>query len=302
MNSRQLQYAIVLSQILNISQAAEKLNISQPALSKQILSLEKELGVILFDRNTNPISLTAAGESFIDNAKEILFKEDELKRSMQDFKLGDKGRLVIGISPFRASYFLNDVIEKLHNEYPGLQIVLKEANSTQLEKDTIEGTVDFTIMNLPVDEALLDVVPLEPEPIVLVVPAKFAKALNGTKSTIKDGYPIIELSDCKDIPFIALSKTQELRRLFDKLCTTANIMPNITTEVVGITTACSLAQSGIGATVLPLRFIEENKNFDNMSIFSLKNTASIRKPAIITRKGQHISKYVKSAIKAIKFR
>lgn len=301
MNSRQLQYAIVLSQILNISQAAEKLNISQPALSKQILSLEKELGVILFERNTTPLSLTVAGESFIRTAKEILFKEEELKRSMQDFKSGDKGRLVIGISPFRASYFLSDVISELNKEYPALQVVLKEANSTQLQKDTIDGQVDFTVMNLPVDEALLDAEPLEPEPIVLAVPKKFADGFNAPKTT-KDGYLAVELSDCKDIPFIALSKTQELRRLFDKICATSDIVPNITTEVVGITTAWSLAQAGIGATVLPLRFIEGNKLCENMMIFSLKNTASVRKPAIITRKGQHISKYAKFAINLIKKR
>lgn len=301
MNSRQLQYAICLSQILNISQAAEKLNISQPALSKQILSLEKELGVVLFERNTTPLSLTAAGESFIHDAKEILFKEQELKRSMQDFKSGDKGRLVIGISPFRASYFLISVIRKLNEEYPALQVVLKEANSTQLQKETIDGQVDFTVMNLPVDEALLDAQPLESEPIVLAVPEKFARGLKIKSATI-DGYPTIELSGCKDIPFIALSKTQELRRLFDKLCASSNITPNITTEVVGITTAWSLARAGIGATVLPLHFIEVNKLCENMMIFSLENAASVRKPAIVTRRGQHLSKYAKTAINLIKNR
>ncbi len=302
MNSRQLQYAICLSQILNISQTAEKLNISQPALSKQILSLEKELGVILFDRSTTPIALTAAGESFIRSAKEIVFKEDELKRSMQDFKSGEKGQLVIGISPFKASYFLVDVIEKLHKKYPNLLVVLKESNSIQLQKDAIEGQVDITVMNLPVDEALLDVVPLPPEPVVLAVPKKFAGSFKDLKPARDGEYPVIDLADCKNIPFIALGKTQELRRLFDKLCITADIVPNITTEVVGITTAWSLAQAGIGATVLPLRFIEGNKLCENVMIFSLENTASIRRPAIITRKGQYISKYAAQAIEFIKNR
>ena len=65
MNSRQLQYAIALSEIRNFSQVAEKLNISQPALSKQILSLENELGVKLFDRATTPLLVTPAGQQFI---------------------------------------------------------------------------------------------------------------------------------------------------------------------------------------------------------------------------------------------
>jgi len=72
MNSRQLQYAIKLSEVRNFSQVAEQLNISQPALSKQILSLEQELGVKLFDRNTSPLTLTPAGDIFIEEAKNYL--------------------------------------------------------------------------------------------------------------------------------------------------------------------------------------------------------------------------------------
>ena len=74
MNSKQIQYAIKLSKIRNFSQVAEQLNITQPALSKQIMTLEKELGVKLFDRSNNPITLTPAGEHFIRNAAEILYR------------------------------------------------------------------------------------------------------------------------------------------------------------------------------------------------------------------------------------
>ena len=65
LNSRQLHYAVLLSQIRNFSQVADMLHITQPALSKQILSLESELDLKLFDRTTNPISLTPAGEYFV---------------------------------------------------------------------------------------------------------------------------------------------------------------------------------------------------------------------------------------------
>ena len=76
MNSRQLHYAIMLSEIRNFSQVAEKLNISQPALSKQILSLENELGIKLFDRTTTPLTVTPAGQHFIQGAADLVYKED----------------------------------------------------------------------------------------------------------------------------------------------------------------------------------------------------------------------------------
>ena len=75
MNAKQLQYVIALSQARSFSEVAEQLNISQPALSKQVIGLEQELGVRLFDRSTTPLSLTPAGEHFVREAKDLLFKE-----------------------------------------------------------------------------------------------------------------------------------------------------------------------------------------------------------------------------------
>ena len=291
MNFRQLQYAVVLSQVLSISQAAEKLNITQPALSKQILSLEKDLDVVLFDRSASPLKLTPAGESFIQQAKEILFRQKQLQLAMEDYKLGDRGQLTIGISPFRAGYFLSDVIKKLQGVYPGLQVVLKETNSAQLHRDALESRVDFAVMNLPVDEANLDVILLEPEPVALVVPAEMAKQLPQKET--------ITLADCKDIPFIALGKNQELRKLFDKLCVSCDFSPNITTEVVGITTAWNLAQDGIGATILPQSFIEGKNGIETVAVFPFGDKATIRQPAIVKKKGQHLSKYAKTAMDLI---
>lgn len=291
MNSRQLQYAVVLSQVLNISQAAEKLHITQPALSKQILSLEKELNVVLFDRSTTPLTLTRAGECFVAEATDILFREERLRRSMEDFKAGDKGRLTIGISPFRAGYFVSDTIRQLHQEFRGLQVVLKEApNSTQLHREVADGLVDFAVINLPVDEAMLDVIPLEPEPVVLVVPNTLLEQVKNNRSDK------VSLADCQHLPFIALGAHQELRRLFDKLCMTSGFVPDVTTEVVGIITAWCLAQAGIGATILPKRYIDGQQTDGKVSVFPLENAASVRRPAIVMRKGQHLSKYAKAAI------
>ena len=99
MNYRQLYYAVELSEICNFSQVAEQLNISQPALSKQIMALEKELDVKLFDRSSIPLTLTPAGERFVADAKELIFREEQLKRSMEDFKNEKKDWFFHNCSP-----------------------------------------------------------------------------------------------------------------------------------------------------------------------------------------------------------
>ena len=297
MNSRQLQYAILLSEIRNFSQVAERLNITQPALSKQIMLLEKDLGVKLFDRNNVPLSLTPAGEYFIREAQELLYKEDQLARSMDRFRSGEEGRLVIGISPFRSLYLMPTIVKKVKEKFPGIQISLHETSSDQLRKEAAEGRYDFAVVNLPVDESLLDVTPIESDTLVLAVPNKL---LHLIPNTPKSGLQEIDLKECKNLPFVAVGQSQEMRQLFDKLCVMADFHPHIAVEVVGVTTAWAMAHTGIGATLLPLQFVSE-ETFDNANItlFTLKGNTFRRQPVIVTRRGQYLSEYAKYAIELL---
>lgn len=294
MNTRQLKYALKLSESLNFSQVAEQLEISQPALSKQIINLENELGVKLFERNYSPMKLTAAGEYFLKEAQQLLYKEEQLLRSMEGFKNGEKGRLTIGISPFRSLYMIPRVIHKIKERYPGIQINLREAGSDILRKEVAEGKYDFAIINLPVDESILNINPLEPDVLVIAVPNKM---LNLIKCEDKDAEKVKELSlsECKELPYIVVGVGQEMRTLFDKLCAAANFRPDISMEVVGVTTAWAMANAGIGATILPLQFIDKERFEQNITLFKLKSAYS-RQPVIVTRRDQYISECAQYAI------
>ena len=293
MNSKQLHYAVKLSETLNFSQVAEQLNITQPALSKQIMSLEQELGVKLFDRSTTPLTLTAAGESFIRDAKELLYREDQLLRSMEAYQNGERGKLVIGISPFRSLYLISDIVKKVRKKYPHIQIALQETSSDQLRKDAAEGKYDFAIVNLPVDASVLDVTPLEPDTLVLAVPKNMLNMLTDPSGKCPT---ILSIQDCKTLPFVVVGATQEMRRLFDSLCAAADFHPNIAMEVVGVTTAWAMARAGIGATLLPLQFIGSNDFDDNIALIPLENCLYTRQPAIVTRRGQYLSEYARYAM------
>lgn len=296
MNSKQLQYAVLLSEVRNFSLVAEHLNISQPALSKQISGLEQELGLRLFDRSTTPLSLTPAGTHFIQSAKELLYREDQLKRSMEDFKSGQRGTLTIGISPFRSLYLIAPVAKKIREKFPGIEIVLHEAGSDQLRKDAAEGKLDFAIVNLPVDDSILDVTPIEPDKLILAVP----KPMLGTISPLPSSpLPRLDLKECRELPFIVEGQSQEMRRLFDKLCTAADLKPEIAMEVVGVTTAWAMARAGIGATLLPLQFAASMSSDDALSYFVLESSTHSRQPAVITRRGQYLSEYAKFAIELL---
>lgn len=297
MNSRQLQYAIALAQTRNFSQLAEKLNITQPALSKQILGLEKDLGIKLFDRTTTPLSLTPAGEFFMHHAQELLYKEEQLVQAMDSFRSGEKGRLVIGISPFRCTYLIPDIVKKVCERFPGIQVVLHEASSdasragsNALRKEAAEGKFDFAIVNLPVNDSVLDVTPIAPDTLVLVVP----KGLYAQLPDPDDGE--LDFSKCSSLPFVIVGQNQEMRQIFEKLCAGADITPRIAAEVVGLNTAWALARAGVGATLLPVQFVMHENPEEDVVVYKLKGAVSQRQPAIVRRKGQYLSEYAKYAI------
>lgn len=293
MNFRQLEYAVQLAEVCNFSQSAEKLNISQPALSKQIKSLEDELGVRLFNRDTVPLTLTPAGEYFVQEVKEILYRESQLVRSMDKFKTEEAGRLSIGISPFRSLYLISNIIRKVNEKYPDVQITLNELGSDELKKEATEGKFDFAIVNLPVDETQLDIIPIKPEEIVLAVPTQMLDRINESKSGISGP---IDFKDCGKLPFVTLTSSQEIRKTFDNLCIRAGIQPRIVAEVVGLVTARTLVNEGIGAALFPMQFVDSESLEERVSLIRLKDRADTRQPVIVTKKNQYLSKPAQYAI------
>lgn len=296
MNTKQIQYAIALSETLNFSQSAEQLGITQPALSKQIQHLETDLGVKLFDRSRSPMALTPAGEYFIRSARELVYKEDQLRRTLSQFRSGESGRLIIGVTPFRSLYLMPEIVRKLRARYPGVLVTLQEVNSAQLRKDAAEGKFDLAIVNLPVDTALLDVTPLEPDTLVLAVHnsmvGKLPAAANGE-------YPAVDFSQVQDLPFVVLSPGQELRQLFDGLCTTAGFQPTIAAEVIGITTAWAMARAGAGAALLPLQFVHSQYFDENLSLYIIRDSHYSRQPVVVTRRDQTRTPYADYAIRLL---
>ena len=134
---------------------------------------------------------------------------------------------------------------------------------------------------------------IEADTLVLAVPEKLVGSL---PVSTKENIPEIDFKACKKIPFVVVSPLQEMRQLFDKMCAEIDFTPNVATEVVGVSTAWSMARAGVGATLLPLQFV---KNFDfdeNIALYKLKNCQQSRQPAVVTRRGQYLSEYAKYAI------
>ncbi len=294
MNSRQLQYAVLLAKARSFSQVADELDISQPALSKQIISLEEELGVKLFERTT-PLTLTAAGEYFVSKAEHLLLEEEHLLKTMERYRTGESGKLVIGISPSRSLYLMPAFFRAMKARFPRLQLILREGSTSLLHKGICDGQYDLAILNLPVDEAQLDAHPMKQDSLVLVVPNQLLPLIPDLPST--PDVPL-SLSQCSQLPFITLGPGQELRKQFDMLCAQAALEPDIQLEAGSVIANWAMVQEGFGAALLPQQFIS-NFISENVSMFPLLQVASSRQPAVVLRRGQYVSPYAEYAIRLL---
>lgn len=158
MNLQQLRYLCeIVRRDLHLSHAAEALNTSQPGVSKQIQLLERELGVVIFQRRRNRIlALTDAGWRVYEHAQRALLEAENIRAVALDSENGGGG-FVIATTHSQARYVLPDVVARFVAKYPGVQLEFAEGNSREVFTQVNAGDADIGIGSHPGGGALEDV-------------------------------------------------------------------------------------------------------------------------------------------------
>lgn len=143
MELRRLRHATTLAAEGSFSRAAEKLNLSQSALSKSIAVLEREFGLSLFDRNSSGISLTTAGQEFVDSANRLLQQARTLSVDMSLLRDGYTGTVAFGMGSFPAAAYQQAVITELMNAHPGLCVRVEVSTPEHLLEHLAAEQIEF---------------------------------------------------------------------------------------------------------------------------------------------------------------
>ncbi len=257
MDFRELTYIIAVADNRSVTEAANKLYISQPSLSYIISKVEDELGVKLFYRKTNPLSLTYAGELYVEAAREILNRMDNLRRELSDVSHGEKGRINIGIPTERAGYMLPKIKENFSGKYPGVDLRLMETRSRMILEELDKGMI--TIAVLP-GSAKSYPVNMKSELIyrerILIAAAEGMISDDMIEGINDDGLPYVNLKKMKTMPFLVMVKGHFTRTKTDSIFRDAGFIPKNVTEVSSNISAALLARAGIGIAIIPERVIE----------------------------------------------
>ena len=302
MNTKQLQYVVVLAEEQNFTKAAKRLFIAQPSLSQYISKLEQELGHTLFDRSTSPLRLTVAGELYVEMARRILDMEMQTEKCLNDMQEGQYGQLIVGAAPHRSRCILSRHIKGFLAKYPHYDVVLRECSYQQMMKSLDMGELDFCIVTAPINEGKYNVEVIMEEDILLAVPKAHPIHQQFSSFLRKDfsSYPIVDLSNFRDMIFLTVGKGNGMYELTYDLCWEAGFRPRKTIECGSFDVCRDLVEDGVGVSLLQSSIIEYNNNRNGIQCYRLLQSPPSRKVAAVYRKKGYLSNAAQDFIDMLK--
>lgn len=291
MNIKHAQYMIMVLQEGSVTAAAKKLYISQPSLSQMIKLVETNLGTPIFNRSTEPLTLTYSGEKYIEAAKQILAINANLAREIEEISHEEHGKIRFGVPVQRGMQVLPYVMPKFIKKYPRVDIELFEQGSGLMENLVLDGTVDMACMTTVARHTDLKYILIETEDLVLLTSANTDLARR-----ITPGTPI-PITEARHEKFVSNKPGHSVRAIQDNLFVTNDMRPRIILETVSIEVEKKVALACDAVMICPKNYIEETPKMIHQGvIYPILNTGSQRHCYICHRKNLYLTKYMRDFI------
>ncbi|MBQ1812882.1 MAG: LysR family transcriptional regulator, partial [Bacilli bacterium] len=244
----------------NITQAANELMVSQPAVSKSIKALESDLNTTLFNRNNNGVSLNNAGELLYEKIKQAMDLIISAEEDLTSLNNMEKGTINIGAGNTIMQRYLMPYIKQFHELYPNINVIVHTVVTEELIKRAQIGLVDIVFTHLPNN-----------------IPDNFdtikIKKLHDILVTNRETNKRINKKDLETLPLILLPFNASNRKNFNKFCNTNNIIIHPLMEIGNDLIIEDCAQNGLGVGLVVKEYVQ-NK-LDNKELFELKTTFNI---------------------------
>ncbi|MEM9484987.1 MAG: LysR substrate-binding domain-containing protein [Cyanobacteria bacterium P01_F01_bin.116] len=239
---RQLRYFVVVAEELNFTRAAEKLQIAQPPLSRQIQSLEQTLGFRLLERTNRRVALTAAGDVFLTDCRQILTNLEQGIRSAQRVAQGAAGQLIMGFEGAAHNDLILEIIRQFRAQFPDIELIMEEMPSGKQVDALRQGQLDVGLIEPIAAGDNLNIAPLLSEPLVV------ALAENHPLASEEQ----IVLAQLADEPWVTGRSNCDcglLLRILDA-CRQAGFEPKVQQETNDLQMTLGFVASGLGVALL----------------------------------------------------
>ncbi len=251
MDLHYLEYIIEIANMHSISHAAENLFITQSTLSQYLSRLEAELGVSLFERRRNEMTLTPAGKLYVSVCEQMLQQKRELYNQLSDMGQAKTGSFSVGITPQWGAVAYSHIIGKFYESYPNVTIKVTEETASPLIRLLQDGELDMAVIPLTGNSTLpFESMLLQAEELILAIPKSHASKLN--LQNADSSFPSISISDLKDEPMIFSQSQTTIRKLENQCFSACRITPKIVAEINSHPASLVMVEQGIGNTFVPL--------------------------------------------------
>ncbi|HMG37122.1 MAG TPA: LysR family transcriptional regulator [Blastocatellia bacterium] len=242
MDLRHLRYFAAVAEELHFGRAATRMHVAQPALSRQIRSLEDEMKLQLFERDRRRVALTVAGGVFLDEVKRLLEQLERAVETARRAARGERGTLRIAYVPAVAYTGLSEIVRVFRQRLPDVEVRFQETHPARQVQALLSGRVDVGFARGPLQEPALVVETVMEEPLVAALPT---------------GHPlgrrrVLKLAMLASEPFVlqARSRGPGSHDQILEICRAAGFNPRIVQEG-SQTEALSLVAAGVGVAIVP---------------------------------------------------
>ena len=294
MNEKHMQYVLTVLKEGSFTNAAKKLYVSQPSLSQIIKTAESNLGAPIFDRSTDPITLTPAGQLYVEAARQVTTISTNLRKQVEELSKEEFGTIRLGISVQRGMELLPELYPRFKKRFPHVGLELHEQGSATMEKSVLEGEVGIALLTtFPRHEELVyDLI--QEEQLVLIVNRECELA-----KRIAPGTPI-DILEARDETFISSQSGHSVRTIQDSLFITRDMKPKIDLVTISIEVGKHVVAASPVVMACPDSYVETDNSPDSAYFsYPILGVENPRHFYACYRKDMYLTKYMKGFLEIL---
>lgn len=289
MNISQLETLLTISRTMSFRKAGELLNLTQPAVSAQIKSLEDEFKTVLVNRN-QPVTLTDQGTVFLEHAEQILAVVEQLKQRLADLDETPQGRILLGTTTSFAIQILPRVLAYFQNQFPLIKTMIHSMPSSQIYYSVENGMVDVGIGYLIERNPNLETSILYYDMFELVVSPQHPLART-KKATIQD---------LQHLPFIMLSPDTVGRKFVDDVFKQHGVVPEIIMELSSSEEVKRMVEIDLGAAIISRQSISSELRHGTLVMIPMPEFEVSHPVGLIYKSGRYLNSAMRQFLDDLK--
>jgi LysR family carnitine catabolism transcriptional activator len=270
---RQVLTFVRLAETCSFRRAAERLGLSQPAVSAHIRDLERHFGVALVHRTTRQVTLTAEGQTFATRARRLLDELDLASQDLREQAAVHRGRVVVACIPPMMARVMPSVIVRLDRDYPAVAVDIRDVLSARVEQMVTQGDADYGVGPRPQSSDLLFLA-MERDDFVAAMPENHVLAARKW----------IELSELADFPILTVTRDANARHILDRAIQRLRRPVKPRFELVHHFSVGRLVEAGLGLTVLPRTAVPSLAS-DRIVTVDIRSPRIFRDIGVLSRRG-----------------